>query len=199
MNSRKHSKTPPLPIEQWDFRGIDNLPAEHLYFCLTYEYAREVKCIREAFEADKKTGRHFDEHGNWHFVLYVEESIDELGLDRMELAFERIDAPPGFPDKPYLDTDHIITDNAYVPFSPPALQRPTPPVVSVTWNGQNWVADQEPCPYEHVHFLAINWIAPDTNLKNAFAKWLEVNRPAYISIRAAGDSGLRKACGIPQG
>jgi hypothetical protein len=172
----------PLPVWQYNFHQLSQLPAEHLRFCFAYEYAREVPRILEAFKADKEAGRGFDEHGNWHFVVYVPEPIPNATIDfppaPAALVLEPLDAPPGFPDKPYLQTKHIITERAYEPFYPPG-RGPTP-VASVEWNGVCWLAKEPKCPREHVYFLGIDWTKPETALRDAFVSWMRENKPPYM-------------------
>ncbi len=171
---------PPLPIQEWDFRRIQNLP-DQVYFCFTYEYGRNVEPILKAFEDDKKNKLNFDEHGNWHFVVSVYEWQD--ANPHIERVIDSIDAPPDFPNTPYLQVEHIITSNAYNPFvAPNDEDPPPPPVVSVTWNGQGWFGYRDcrnSSPYEYVYFLAIDWTAPPTKLKEAFVQWMDENKPSY--------------------
>jgi len=122
----KNEKLPPLERCEWDFEH----PAyreilqddDRLYFCMVYEYAREVDSIKEAFKAAqiarKKVDRsQFDKLGNWHYAF----SFPPGNLDRgARMIVALLNAPHGFPKKPYLTSKHRLKGtNPSSPFMPP--------------------------------------------------------------------------------
>jgi len=95
---------------EWNFeRCQDDLVA----YCYAYEYGRESISVRSAFEksvqspvsahnniAHESNGS-FDEHGNWHYVFGIRPNSPSENILTVV-----IDAPPGFPDTPYLRLEH---------------------------------------------------------------------------------------------
>jgi hypothetical protein len=136
-----------------------------------------VDFIRESCE-------HYRQHtpkrfaaGNWHFEVRLDSAGDNTPMHQ---AIEIIDAPPGFPERPYLLCEHIIGEFAFFPLSSKEPIRPRA-VESATWNGTEWMgtASDRPLKQPHVYFLAIDWTAPPAVRLAAFAEWMKNNPPPY--------------------
>ena len=152
-----------LPRDEWDFESCPQGREKHCFF---YEYAREVPWILDEFRLAQRCGRKvkfgwdcgFDEFGNWHFWSFGNSELhDDWGIV--------IQVPPGFPDKPYLKTEHRIVE-------PTPIGRSEPPFNEAEeWRKEgfsemgNWTK------------VRLNWDYPDKLLLKEFQKWLKRNRP----------------------
>ena len=152
-----------LPREEWDF---STCPEDRLGFCFAYEYARAFPEIIKRFRHAKKHDRsQFDHHGQWHHVI----SSDMYSEDGVYL--EVIDAPVGFPKKPYLQTTHHITKESLVPFNTGQILLRS---VVITPEGHYRAEGvRAPVDPEEVSHLQIDLRQADKHLIKAFAQWLK--------------------------
>jgi hypothetical protein len=176
MNNKKD-----LALEEWDFeRSIAkfNLNNDQVYFCMTYEYAREVPTIINAFRQDSAYHHRTDSMQPWHFgVLVYMSDVSDDPMDT-EVVLEVVDAPIGFPDKSYqsIFRDHKITPESFEPFDRSAsVREPT--------GGE---------PGDSIHKLYVNWDQSDDHLVNDFSQWIKKARrgPAF---ERRGRSRIRKS------
>lgn len=170
-----------LDRDEWDF---SRCPEERIYFCFTYEYAREIPSIIERFRyAQEHDREQFDEEGQWHHVVYND-------VQNPAGAFlEVIDAPPGFPEKPYLQTIHFVTENSHIPFD--VGQRPLRPVIVKPDGGYeaaDWYRPDDLAPDQVFHFH-VNWRFADKPIVEAFAEWLDKAREGHEDRKAQEKRG----------
>jgi hypothetical protein len=116
------SKVNSVPArEEWDF---SRCPDHQVYYCFTYEYARQSPALVAQFHHDEQHDPpSFDLYGQWHHVFWRKAPKGDDGWP------EVIDAPFGFPDKPYLLTRHYLCDDSRRP-----LGRPLQPLLPVAMN-----------------------------------------------------------------
>ena len=164
------------PQEEWDFSSS---PPERRFFCFAYEVAREVEPIKQAYREAKASGKDFDEHGNWLCLWPVQrEPISGPFLMVLEGSL-LLHLPPGFPDKPYLKTQHRLPKELRVNGVSLAEWATIPPLVETATveDGKAYTEDEASVPAEDVCTLFVNWNAPDTVLGEAFERWAEKHRP----------------------
>jgi hypothetical protein len=166
-----------LAREEWDFSAC---PDNRLYFCFSYEFAREVARKTPTFRTrfEKAPKDEFDEAGNWHYMLTGPED-ENHHFEFLEI----IDAPTGFPDKPYLSLNHQITRRSYHPFQQgfPFVAQ-LEPIREVHFDGRTFhsgdLAEQmNLLPYDF-HSLQIDWSYPTSEIMRAIQQWLESQRPS---------------------
>ncbi len=156
-------------------------PEENLYFCFGYEFARQLAREVPAFLARFKAApaKEFDANGTWHYILTGQ--LDEAtgGFDFAEF----VDAPPGFPDHPYLSLKHQITPQSYRPFGEgfPFVAQ-WEPIREVHFDGHAFhsgdLAEQMNLnPYDF-YSLKIDWSYPPSEILRAIQPWLEAKRPS---------------------
>lgn len=112
---RKKTATPNYRLSKYDW-FFGSCPEEQLSHCFVYEYSREIESIRRAHaEAVRAQDRsQFDEHGNWPYPFVVAPRAKGEKIQMLVL-----DAPPGFPDKPYLSLKHRQSELGWHrPFTP---------------------------------------------------------------------------------
>jgi hypothetical protein len=174
--SRSERKATGIPLarEEWDFEKLisqHRLTNDQIYFCMTYEFAREVPSIVKLFQDDEEYHRLAEESCPWHHIVSY-----ELG-DTNEYVLEVIDAPRGFPDEPYFKVfrNHVITRANFDPLS----------------NDLAVCNFQKGHPEANKHTLHIDWNASPQNLINDFKIWVSQNRPAgKRPIERRGKSAL---------
>lgn len=155
-----------LVRQDWDFSACD---AEHLPFCYTYEYAREIPALREAFNLSGHSGTE-----PWHCCAVRPAAEGDI--------LEVIDAPPGFPRQPYLLCQHTITPNSYAP-------RDDQAVWPVQYKKGEWV-DHTGAGFnkESIYHFSINWWASDNELVRCFRAWVEGQKRPFGPDEKRGGS-----------
>lgn len=153
----------PLAAEEWDFErliGQRKLDAKQVDFCRTYEIAREIPKIKDAFNRDIEYQERDDISVSWRAIV-------SLGICNPPESFdpfvEVLDVPDGFPSKPYLSIfkGHKPSTKGFTPFS-------NLPSVRTVMSSQ---------PDVDAYQLYIEWYRSDKNLIGAFKEWLKLNRP----------------------
>ena len=150
---------------EWDFSSC---PDNRLYFCFTTEFAREIpEIIKQFYHDQEHNPKKFDEgYGQWHHIIFSDTGNKEGA------CLEVIDAPEGFPEKPYLSTFHHIDDTSYLPYD--VGRKPLRPVV-VKPNGGYQADDWKPDNLrpDQVEHFQIDWDFSDAAIVAAFAEWLK--------------------------
>jgi hypothetical protein len=157
----------PLAREEWDFTSC---PDDRTYFCYTYEYAREVPALVAKFRDEALHGYTFDILGQWHHVFLRKDLSGKDGWP------EVIDAPPGFPEKPYLLTDHFVNEYSRRPVT--KLEHPLKPVVinpDQTFQ-VNLPTDRRELSPDQLSVFQVNWLFSNKALVADFARWVRANR-----------------------
>jgi hypothetical protein len=186
---------------EWDF---SQCPDDRAYLCYTYEYGRQIPEIRERFLHDQvHNPAAFDPQETWHHVVVSEMPTGSLRVSDPETPeeaerlnktpyLEVIDAPMGFPDKPYLQTTHCVTVESYSPFV--IGLEPLRPAIQKADGG--WQADDLYHPdnlrEDEVAHFAIDRRSSDNALLKHFAQWLEKTRGGRKSIELRGKNQVTR-------
>jgi hypothetical protein len=142
---------------EWDFTACAR---PRLYFCWTYEFARQMAREHSGFAELVKAARRkkFETGGNRHYELQGPAN------NQGERCRWVIDAPQGFATQPYLSLGHKPTCQSYHPFRsgyPFAVRRY--PLREVASKGR--------------YSFDFDWSCSPKALTQAFEKWMKERRP----------------------
>lgn len=186
------SKAPSL--QDWNFEAC---PIDRLHYCFAYEYCRHIPTVVEAFKrakAKQQAGKPmdklscFDKNGNWRYPFIIPPLIEGGNSQAVVLH-----APPGFPDKPYLQIKHVIDgSNPLHPFVSNKIalwevrkradsryvfvDGPSPAMVRIYKSGTAELCSSTLSQNEVYHF-SIDWSCSRTSIVAAFNGWLKKNQP----------------------
>jgi len=167
MKKQRRPKTPNISNEEWNF---SKCPKDQLRYCWYYEYAREIESIRMDYPELRERAEsasqslddeepYIDESGNLNFVYWTYPLLDPQGDGIW------IQLPHGFPDLPYLKTNHQKTDLRELP----------KPKSFATDNSDDGEAVGA-FPEYRKHKVLIDWSRPNTAIVKDFNSWLKDNR-----------------------
>jgi hypothetical protein len=177
----KVSSTVSIAREDWDFSQCSE---DKLEFCYTYEYAREMM-LRESpaflklFRKAKK--KEFDGRGTWHY------NLQGASDHRNRVFMAVIDAPFGFPEKPYLKVEHHVTRRSYFPFSPEPGLKPWWVAAEVRFQDGKFfkgnLQEDLNLPPEKVAMFWIDWSYSPNQILLALKDWVDHHHPRDFDER----------------
>ena len=164
-----------LKLEEWWFEGC---PRDELQHCLAYEYGRHIHKVVWDYHQDKKQkfkygGSDIRENGIWNkYINLYDGHEQEIPLDVYV-----IDAPSGFPEKPFLKVDRSRLDKEKFQLSTPVRIFPYDSTKRLKAN----------------FAVQINWAYSNKRIIAGVKKWLEKrDRPKPTKVQGlAPDRTLR--------
>jgi hypothetical protein len=170
---------PDLAREEWDFSGC---PADEIWECRAYEFAREIQVIRDDVDSLRR-----------NLPCTFEALVNALRscIQSKPLAMALFWYCPEFPDKPYLTISVAERRRRFRKLWPRAtaaiavIPKIIPPDI-----GQRLASGRVFYGSHELALFEIDWTESPKFLTGAFLEWLKEHRPSYAKLfekRGAGN------------
>jgi hypothetical protein len=196
----------PLAPEEWDFESYrQNLKGNRLVFCHSYEFAREIPKIRDAYRLDREQYNNMKE-GVWRVALVLK----KLGQPRLRDCFPIPDfpyydladvdpgkrpewdlkilcAPQEFPNKPFV-LAHDIWDFFWPHLIPPRAGFSVVSLIKGKWVDTH----KEITPNDELFHVRLRWEKSNDQIVQDFKEWLRDYQRPRPAVNRRGKEGERK-------
>ena len=178
-NRLSSSSVPDLAQDEWDFSGC---PADELWECRAYEFAREIQGIRDVVDSLRKNLPCTFEA----LVNALRSRVQSMPLATALFWYSE------FPDKPYLTIPVAERRRRFRllwPGSATAAISITPKIIPPDIR-QRLASGRVLYGWFELVLFELNWTESDTYLMHAFSEWLKEHRPPDVKVietRGAGN------------